>query len=248
LTSKNPFESIMGQEEAQGQNEKHFTVTAWFLWPLSKDDAHPLHVLIQSKKKPLIWCNTGGDGQGLWHFMGIDGNVYDVKPPILGPGWHMFAFISSTNGSSTHPFQGSKIYFDTWHEEKPMKWMKNEFFVVGNDSVNGKCPFGTICDFRIYAKALNHEDIMDIYKRRSKKDPDQLVKRLARLNAVEILSRRLDVPDSSAECLRCLASLATYASLRPLVFACAGEAALELLYSPLNMLQRQAARLIQNVV
>jgi len=77
--------------------------------------------------------------------------------------------------------------------------------------------------------------------------PDQLTRKLAALDAASILALRLDVPDSAAECLRALGSLASLASERAKIFSVCGRRVLQLIDSPLPMIQRQATRLINNI-
>jgi len=120
--------------------------------------------------------------------------------------------------------------------------------MVGNDSAQGgKQPIGLIADFRIYAKVLSETEIEEMVHGGVDKHPDHIVRELARRNATQILARRLDVPDSAAECLRCLGNLATLATERAKIFGTCGREILRLLESPLPMLQRQAARLTQNL-
>ena len=61
------------------------------------------------------------------------------------------------------------------------------------------------------------------------------------------LPRALSVPDCAVECLRCYGSLATYEKMRGPIFSLCGYKAVEMLDSPMPMVQRQAARLLCNL-
>merc|ERR1712060_1025243 len=109
------------------------------------------------------------------------------------------------------------------------------------DSREGKSPFGLITDFRIYAGALSQKEVEDMARAAdTEHHPDQIARMLAEKDAANILAQRLDVPDSAAECLRALGSLATLASQRAKIYEVCGRQVLKMLESPSPMIQRQA--------
>merc|ERR1712151_243744 len=120
--------------------------------------------------------------------------------------------------------------------------------MVGNESRALDSGFGLITDFRSYARTLSDAEISDLWKTKDVEDhPDRIVRRLAQRDAATILAQRLDVPDSAAECLRALGSLATLAEQRAKIYSVCGRQVLQMLDSPLPMIQRQAARLLNNM-
>lgn len=147
-------------------------------------------------------------------------------------------------------FHGTRFHLDNWHCDVSKTWVKNEFHTVGNTSMTDALkPFGLMCDFRIYARTLGRDELEEIWKdRQMESHPDQVVRQLASKKAAEILAQRLDVPDSAAECLRALGSLATLASQRARIFSVCGRQVLRMVDSPLPMIQRQAARLLNNLM
>merc|ERR1712232_1084358 len=119
--------------------------------------------------------------------------------------------LSSNNENEDNPFDGTKFFLDDWHCLLPDVYVKNEFFVVGNDTgYGGKKPFGLITDFRIYARTLSDREISAlVHAKDVASHPDKIVRRLADMDAATMLAQRLDGPDSGAESLRALGSLAT---------------------------------------
>lgn len=156
-------------------------------------------------------------------------------------------------------FEGTKFFLDEWSTKLENVWVANDFYRVGNAASNiaaedkpsptdAKRPFGLITDFRIYARVLRDDQIKTMVKSRDvEQHPDKLARMLAEKNAAKILAQRLDVPDSAAECLRALGSLATLAPQRAKIFSECGRQVLRMLESPQPMIQRQAARLVNNI-
>merc|ERR1712232_208886 len=162
----------------------------------------------------------------------------------------MLAVVSSTGGNSQNPFDGTNFYLDEWmHPTLKGTWLKNDFYLVGNDARDGGMkPFGLVADFRMYARSLHDEEIKAMYRASSvDQHPDRIVRRLADMDAATILAQRLDVPDSAAECLRALGSLATLSAQRAKIYSVCGREVLQLLGSPLPMVKRQASRLLNNI-
>jgi len=148
----------------------------------------------------------------------------------------------------SQPFDGTKFFLDDWPTLLKDVWVKNEFYMVGNDSAaGGKQPFGLITDFRIYAHVLDDNAIEDMVHHHGDL-PDKIVRTLAEMDAATVLAQRLDVPDSAAECLRALGNLATLASQRAKIFSVCGRQVLRMLESPLPCIRRQASRLVQNMM
>mmetsp|Transcript_65479 Transcript_65479/g.151998 ORF Transcript_65479/g.151998 Transcript_65479/m.151998 type:complete len:1031 (+) Transcript_65479:218-3310(+) len=264
LTSASPlstFENTSRSEytwldEASAPDEKHFTVTCWFYWPLNPQKDRVNKVLLQTSGAPreriaqvYLDCETT-QGDGAWTLTTENKESkkvrYQLKTPKLNAGWHMLSVVSSTNGT--------KFFLDTWKHELEKAWVRNEFYMVGNDAgtddtgKGGKKPFFLMADFRIYARTLSDDEIRGmVHSRDTERHPDQIVRRLADLDAARILAQRLDVPDSAAECLRALGSLATLITQRAKIYSICGRQVLKMLDSPLPMIQRQAARLLNNM-
>jgi len=264
-TSRDPYAWLDEQP-----NEKHFTITCWFYWPLEptnhKDAMKSNKVLLQSKsdKTNLIYldcekCEEKTD-VGIWTLvvMPEGGGKATKKPlrtPKLNDGWHMLSIVSCTVPPQQpglarppdHTFHGTLFYLDDWSVQLPKLWLKNDFYMVGN-AQDGRVPFGLIADFRIYARALLPNEIGALWNARDTDNhPDQIARRLAQMGAANILAARLDIPDSAAECLRALGSLATLVTQRAKIYSICGRTVLKMLDSPLPMIQRQAARLLNNL-
>merc|ERR1712061_655580 len=94
-------------------------------------------------------------------------------------------------------------------------------------------------------KAMVHPNNFESHPLES--HPDKIARKLAYKNAAVILAQRLDVPDSAAECLRALGSLATLVSQRAKIYNECGRQLLKMLNSPLPMIQRQATRILNNI-
>lgn len=229
---------------------RHFTVTCWFYWPL--DDSKRSKVLLQTTKEDrmsLVYLDCEKDKDGIWTLTTDKHTKRQLKTPKLNAGWHMLSIVSSTEHNRADPFNGTRFFLDTWHHPLQGTWLKNEFYMVGNDSgQKGQKPFGLITDFRIYARSLSVEEITTmVHSRDTENHPDQIVRRLAHMDAASVLAQRLDVPDSAAECLRALGSLATLVTQRAKIYSICGRDVLKMLDSPLPMVQRQAARLLTNI-
>jgi len=266
LTSASPTDSFANTSKTTYQplddeepKEKNFSITCWFYWPISrKGTAATQRVLLQTcphehySQIYLDWGeNTGDDDedQGTWVVQDDKGDRHRLKTPKLNDGWHMLALVSCTSKSKSNPVEGTKFFLDDWHCLLHLLYVKNEFYMVGNDSAHGgKKPFGLITDFRIYARTLADHEIEQMVRPKGTSDhPDRITRQLASMNAATILAQRLDVPDSAAECLRALGSLATLSSQRAKIFSVCGPRVLEMLESPLPMIHRQAARLVNNI-
>jgi len=232
---------------------RHFTVTCWFCWPLNSLKGNK--VLLQSappERTTQLYLDCEKEPEGVWTLVTVDGEKRTKRPlktPKLNPGWHMLSIVSSTDRNRSDPFNGTKFFLDDWHQELKRAWVKNEFYMVGNDAGHeGRKPFGLITDFRIYARALSDDEISAmVHSKDTEQHPDKIVRRLAHMDAATILAERLDVPDSAAECLRALGSLATLVSQRAKIYSICGRQVLRMLDSPLPMIQRQAARLLNNI-
>mmetsp|Transcript_42460 Transcript_42460/g.76298 ORF Transcript_42460/g.76298 Transcript_42460/m.76298 type:complete len:1084 (-) Transcript_42460:23-3274(-) len=238
---------------------RHFTLTCWFYWPLVDEsalqdgnDGHKMSVLVQSSPPDYhmqIYVDYQTDPQGVWTLVDHTRTKRPLKTPKLHPGWHMLALVSSTSKSAAQQWDGTRFYLDDWSCSLKNVWVVNDFYMVGNDvSYGGKKPFGLIADFRIYARCLNQSEIETMAVADGVDDhPDKIARKLAALDAATLLGQRLDVPDSAAECLRALGSLATLSSQRAKIFAVCGKKMLRLLESPIPMVQRQASRLMNNL-
>lgn len=266
------FYDWFDEQSLSGDNEKWFTITCWFY----SDEkvvkgGHKRRVLLHSTPreedndpgKPLVYMDiTSGDGikapSARWMIQGKTGagstlewkSPTKLTTPELKDGWHMLSVVSSTDSNKDNPFNGTKFYLDNWPDGGLLlkdTWLPNDFFMVGN-SPNHKEPFGLITDFRIYSRVLKEKDLHTMVSARdSEHGPDQIARMLAQKDAASILALRLDVPDSAAECLRALGSLATLSSQRAKIFSVCGRRVLQLIDSPMPMIQRQAARLINNI-
>lgn len=256
LTTASPADTF--QATAQSYNwlgepleQKHFTLTCWFYWPLPKPAGQSsVCCLVQSappKRHMQIYVEFQGESkEGVWTIVDQHGTTRTIATPKINPGWHLLTLVSSTE-DSVQEWDGIKFYIDTWSYPMKNVWIDNNFLVVGNDaSDDGRKPFGLIADFRIYARVLPQEEIESMVNPESA-FPDTIVSHLANLDAATILAQRLDVPDTAVECLRALGSLATLSSQRAKIFNVCGRKVLELLDSPLPMVQRQAARLLNNL-
>jgi len=255
-TSQRPYQWLDEPPEP-----KHFTLTCWFYWPLVDEslvdleaagDGHKMSVLVQSsppERHMQIYVDYQTDPEGVWTLVDHTRTKRPLKTPKLHPGWHMLALVSSTTRSAAQQFDGTKFFLDDWHIPLKNVWVVNDFYMVGNDaSYGGKKPFGLIADFRIYARCLNQSEIESMAAADSVEDhPDKIARKLASLDAATVLAQRLDVPDSAAECLRALGSLATLSSQRAKIFNVCGRQVIRLLESPIPMVQRQAARLMNNL-
>jgi hypothetical protein len=271
LTSASPFDTFanLSQRPYEGLDReaahpRHFTITCWFYWPVRTTKGQS--VLVQSKdRSSQIYLEIGedeDDSTGLkakWNLevlhelpgSNAQRTRCPLKTPQLSPGWHMLSLVSSTSENKTDylRFDGTKFFLDEWHCMLQHAWVKNDFHIVGNDMGSGaRKPFGLMCDFRIYARALPDDEIKTMVKSKdTEAHPDRIARMLASMNAATILAQRLDVPDSAAECLRALGSLATLQSQRAKIFSVCGREILRMLDSPLPMIQRQAARLVSNI-
>lgn len=263
-TSQRHYQWFLEDRNLEDDSERWFSITCWFYWPLPKSESNH-RVLINSTPSedgkepvngvPLIyvvedekdgqsvfkWCLTGKDEAGEWK------KPRALATPQLNGGWHMVSVLSSTISNNEHPFNGTKFYLDEWSCTVDGTWLANDFYMVGNGPTHRQ-PFGLITDFRIYARVLKEEDLkMQVRAKDTDLHPDRLARILASKDAATILAQRLDVPDSAAECLRALGSLATLSSQRAKIFSVCGRRVLQMIDSPLPMIQRQAARLINNI-
>jgi len=261
--SQKPYEWF---EDQPADAERWFSITCWFYWQPTISEERKQRVLVHSTPsedgqdpgKPTIFVQISGKN-AVWMLnakeVGQDGTVGAWKPgsialetPDINPGWHMVSVVSSTVNNPEHPFNGTKFYIDDWSCVKEGTWIPNDFYTVGNSPCHKK-PFGLITDFRIYSRVLKDNDLKSMVREPAHQEfhPDQLTRKLAARDAASILALRLDVPDSAAECLRALGSLASLASERAKIFSLCGRRVLQLIDSPLPMIQRQAARLINNI-
>eukprot|EP00930_Biecheleria_cincta_P077567 TRINITY_DN6486_c0_g1_i2.p1 TRINITY_DN6486_c0_g1~~TRINITY_DN6486_c0_g1_i2.p1 ORF type:complete len:1064 (+),score=153.97 TRINITY_DN6486_c0_g1_i2:230-3421(+) len=251
VTSQSPYHWL-----DEPPHPRHFTVTCWFYWPLNTDaNSQDPSVLLQSSAPErltqiYVSYETEEDKQtvkAVWTLVDHTRTERALKTPPLSPGWHLLALVSSTNRCTAQPFNGTKFFLDDFGVKLENVWVLNDFFMVGND-ISGKKPFGLIADFRIYARSLSTEEIQKMVQADCTDDhPDQIARRLGDMDAAKILAQRLDVPDSAAESLRALGSLATLATQRANILNVCGREALRLLDSPLPMIHRQAARLMNNL-
>lgn len=272
LTSASPSDTFANTSckayewlEKRNPHPKNFSISCWFFWPLAATTGSTQHVLVETRPVDgwsQIFLDRSENAEGVWTITDDRGVVRPLRTPKLNPGWHMLTLVSSTSdgledGADRKPLNGSTFWLDDWHCELRDIWVKNEFYVVGNEAprrsgseTETTCmkPFGLMCDFRIYARSLSNQEVMD-RARGNDKDafPDRIAKRLAAKNAATIFALRLDVPDSAAECLRALGSLATVQTQRAQIYSVCGREVLKLLDSPQPMLQRQAARLVTNI-
>jgi len=232
---------------------KEFSITCWFYWPLVKTYQSGQNVLVQScSSNPMaqIYVDVSSDPKGVWTLTNEEGRRQPLKTPELSKGWHMLALVSGNfNANAKEKWKGTKFFLDDWHCRLENFFVKNEFYMVGNDAGHGgKKPFGLMCDFRIYARSMDDKEIKAMVTAKEEDaHPDRIVRKLADYNAAKILAQRLDVPDSAAECLRALGSLATLRSQRSLIFSVCGDQVLKLLDSPLPMIHRQSARVLNNI-
>jgi len=251
-TSKSSYERL----DNESANEKHFTISCWFYWPLTTTKGEC--VLVQATDRTSqIFLNLDEDegnsgDKAVWNLVVNHSGQKTrcpLKTPKLSPGWHMLSLVSSTSQNRANPFDGTKFFLDDWHCMLKNAWVDNNFYIVGNDQgTDGKKPFGLICDFRIYARSLPDDELTNMVRSKdTESHPDRIARMLASMNAANILAQRLDVPDSAAECLRALGSLATLQSQRAKIFSVCGKKVLRMLDSPLPMIQRQAARLVSNI-
>mmetsp|Transcript_16694 Transcript_16694/g.47593 ORF Transcript_16694/g.47593 Transcript_16694/m.47593 type:complete len:1037 (-) Transcript_16694:132-3242(-) len=257
LTSASPLSTFQSTSRREYQwlddsppDPRHFTVTCWFYWPLNSSKSNK--VLLQTTKEDrmsLIYLDCEKDPEGVWTLTTDKHTKRQLKTPKLNAGWHMLSIVSSTDRYRSDAFNGTRFFLDTWHHELSRTWLKNEFYMVGNDSgEKGSKPFGLITDLRIYARTLGNDEIFAmVHSKDTEQHPDQIVRRLANMDAATILAQRLDVPDSAAECLRALGSLATLVTQRAKIYSICGREVLKMLDSPLPMIQRQAARLLNNI-
>jgi hypothetical protein len=265
--TREPYRWLTDSLDTNDRRNK-FTISCWFYWPLhsGKEKEPKKRVLLNSSKDGefLIYVKyssgpkDGGDSQqepqSCWCLGRKEGSRFEqrpVKTPPLNPGWHMLTVVSDVVEDDTGAKSGqTTLFLDEWKSEPiPAEefWLPNDFMVVGN-STNGIHPFGLITDFRIYAKPLKEMDIQTMARCADTRDhPDQLCRTLADMDAATILAQRLDVPDSAAECLRALGSLAALSSQRAKIFSKCGRRILQMIESPLPMIKRQAARLINNI-
>lgn len=244
-TSREPYQWL----DESAPDAENFSVTCWFYWPLSQSKEKVEKVFLQAKHDPLpqvyLDCNQDPEGP-IWTITTDKRQTKKLKTPRLNPGWHMLSIVSSTK-TNEDSFDGTRFYLDGWCKELKGHRIKNEFYMVGNGK-DGYRPFGLITDFRIYARALSSDDISKmVHAKDTEQHPDQIVRRLASMGAADILAQRLDVPDSAAECLRALGSLATLQSQRAKIYSICGRQVLKMLDSPLHMIRRQAARLLSNI-
>mmetsp|Transcript_110737 Transcript_110737/g.264164 ORF Transcript_110737/g.264164 Transcript_110737/m.264164 type:complete len:1042 (+) Transcript_110737:96-3221(+) len=232
---------------------RHFTVSCWFFWPLSQaDEAARQCVLLQSsppERMIQIYVDFELDPEGVWTIIDHTRTKRPIKTPKLNHGWHLLTLVSSTYRSPAQNFDGTKLFLDEWCKLLKNVWILNDFYVLGNDlSRGGRKPFGLIADFRIYARSLSDDEVHKMVLQATVDDhPNKVVARLAQLGAAEALAQRLEVPDTAAECLRALGSLASLASQRAMIFHVCGRQLLRFMSSPLPMVQRQAKRLMNNL-
>eukprot|EP00931_Biecheleriopsis_adriatica_P115539 TRINITY_DN91323_c0_g1_i1.p1 TRINITY_DN91323_c0_g1~~TRINITY_DN91323_c0_g1_i1.p1 ORF type:complete len:1061 (+),score=214.42 TRINITY_DN91323_c0_g1_i1:117-3299(+) len=250
-TSQSPYQWL-----ADPPDPRHWTVTCWFYWPLHTDsqaDARKQSVLLQSappERQLQLYVDYEDDPEGVWTIVDHTRTKWPLKTPKLQPGWHMLTLVSSTSSSPAQDyFDGTRFFLDDFGVSLKNVWVINNFYMIGNDvSHGGQKPFGLIADFRIYARCLAQDEIDHMVTAEgTNHHPDKIAKQLAALDAAAILAQRLDVPDSAAECLRALGSLATVSSERSRIANVCVRPLLTLLESPLPMIQRQAARLMSNL-
>jgi len=199
------------------------------------------------------------DVEWVWIFVDKSDTERLVRTPKLLEGWHSMAIVSSKEGTT--------FYLDTdFKIEMKNIWLRNDFYMVGNngplplppdskeasqereDGQVGKKPFGLLADFRIYGHSLTPDEVKFVANSTdSEQHPDEIARLLADKDAVTILAQRLDVPDSAAECLRALGSLAALASQRAKIYKVCGPQILKMLDSPFHMIERQASRLLNNL-
>mmetsp|Transcript_72521 Transcript_72521/g.216379 ORF Transcript_72521/g.216379 Transcript_72521/m.216379 type:complete len:1045 (-) Transcript_72521:159-3293(-) len=258
LTAASPLSTFENTSRREYQwlddakpHPKHFTMTCWFYWP--PDSSKGNKVLIQTSKEDRmsqVYLDFEKDPEGVWTLTTDKRTKKPLKTPRLNPGWHMLSLVSSTEENGLDPFSGTRFFLDTWQHDMKGIWVKNEFYMLGNDSgYSASKPFGLIADFRIYARTLSVEEISAmVHSRDTTSHPDQIVRRLAQMDAATILAQRLDVPDSAAECLRALGSLATLVTQRAKIYSICGRQVLKMLDSPLPMIHRQAVRLMNNIM
>jgi len=242
---------------SQPPDPKHFTITCWFYHKTARIPGHK--VLIQTSDRVssiYLDCTENADQttSQVWTLTDEKSIKRPLVTPALNPGWHMLTLVSTTRASDVDGgFNGTKFFLDDWNCSLDDVWIKNDFYMVGNDSGTydgrgGRKPFGLITDFRIYAKDLPESQIRRMATSPDDTEfPDKIVQRLAEMDAAKVLARRLDVPDSAAECLRALAGLATLSSQRAKIFSVCGRQVMTMLDSPLPMIKRQAARLLNNI-
>lgn len=251
-TSRKPYQWLL--KNGDEPQPKHFTISCWYYQPVS-ESAKADKVLVQGGPPdylPQIYIdfesNESKEAQrGFWRLTDAKKTIIRLQTPRLNPGWHLVSLVSSSDQSDVNRFNGTKFFLDDWQCFVPDKWVNNDFYIVGND-VKGRRPIGLITDFRIYARPLLDEEIQKMAQATNTDDhPDHIARQLLKLNAASILAQRLDVPDSAAECLRALGSLATVDRVRAKIFGVCGRQALRLLDSPLPMVNRMAARLMNNL-
>eukprot|EP00439_Symbiodinium_sp_Y106_P045628 s3157_g5.t2 len=259
LTTASPMDTFKQTSQSpyhwldEPPDPRHFTITCWFLWPLNQFDssetARRQCVLLQSSPPERLTqlyvdFETDPEGEGVWTLIDHTRTKRPIKTPQLHPGWHLLALVSSTSRSPSQPFEGTKLFLDDW-----CGWILNDFYMIGNDSAaGGRKPFGMMADFRIYARSLPDDQVKSMVVATNTEDhPDRIARRLASMDAATVLAQRLDVPDTAAECLRALGSLATLSSQRAKIFNVCGRKLMQLMDSPLPMVQRQAKRLINNL-
>jgi len=262
LTTASPKDTFRNTSQSpyhwldEPPDPRHFTLTCWFFWPLNQFDpqesAKRHCVLLQSAppdRLTQIYVDFESDPEGVWTIVDHTRTKRPIKTPQLHPGWHLLALVSSTSRSAAQPFDGTKIFLDDWCKVLKNVWILNNFYMVGNDSAHGgRNPFGLMADFRIYARSLPDEQVKSMVTATNTDDhPDKIAQRLAAMDAATVLAQRLDVPDTAAECLRALGSLATLSSQRAKIFSVCGRKLTQLMDSPLPMVQRQAKRLINNL-
>mmetsp|Transcript_52414 Transcript_52414/g.125208 ORF Transcript_52414/g.125208 Transcript_52414/m.125208 type:complete len:1158 (-) Transcript_52414:68-3541(-) len=249
-------------DHPNGPDPRLFTITCWFYWEkVSRSTNRRDRVLVQSAPDEhgetltqiyIDFESVQGKGSddGIWTIVDKDKYKRPLKTPQLSPGWHMLALVSSTRDSpATNEFNGTLFYLDTWYHKLEGIWVKNNFSIVGNAYTQGyRNPFGLIADFRIYARALPHEELEKMSRAKdASQHPDRILRKLRDMHAAQILAQRVDVPDSAAECLRALANLATLSSERAKIFSVCGSKVLQMLDSPLPMIKRQSSRLLTNI-
>lgn len=264
LTTASPMDTFKQTSQSpyhwldEPPDPRHFTITCWFLWPLNQFDssetARRQCVLLQSSPPERLTqlyvdFETDPDGEGVWTLVDHTRTKRPIKTPQLHPGWHLLALVSSTSRSPSQPFEGTKLFLDDWCKQMKNVWILNDFYMIGNDSAaGGRKPFGMMADFRIYARSLPDDQVKGMVVATNTEDhPDRIARRLASMDAATVLAQRLDVPDTAAECLRALGSLATLSSQRAKIFNVCGRKLTQLMDSPLPMVQRQAKRLINNL-
>jgi hypothetical protein len=217
---------------------RDFTVTCWVRAPFPKGKKR---VLLQSHprtgKHQILFMSP----QGEWMITDEVGRIHAVRRvPTLRAGWHFIALQSSEKGVQF-------IIDDCVWPLAEKVYVTNNFHGVGADVVAKEGSFGAIADFRIYNITVPEDDLLNLPNLGINGCPDFICRNLYDMGVHYALPRALTVPDCAVECLRCYGSLATYEKMRGPVFSLCGYKAVQMLDSPMPMVQRQAARLLNNL-